>query len=185
MWCGRGDVTADARVGAHACTWSSSDLAPDRWYWYRFRADGVYSRTGRTRTMPPPGAKADHMRFAFVSCQSWVGGPFPAYRDLAEQDLDFVIHLGDYIYETTDGCLTEFRRLHALYKTSPDLREAHARFPFILTWDDHEVQNNYAGAIRRPGRRPAVPRAPRQRLPGVLRAPAAAPRAAPRPGPTS
>ncbi|MGW5645340.1 alkaline phosphatase D family protein [Saccharopolyspora sp. NPDC003752] len=82
-----------------------------------------------------------------MSCQSWVGGPYPAYRDLAGQDVDFVVHLGDYIYETADGSLTEFRRLHALYKTSPDLRAAHARFPFFLTWDDHEVQNNYAGGI--------------------------------------
>ncbi|MFE9955078.1 alkaline phosphatase D family protein [Micromonospora sp. NPDC005299] len=141
-----GEVTA-APASAHTVHVTVDGLAPDRWYWYRFRADGVYSRTGRTRTMPPPGAKADHMRFAFVSCQSWVGGPYPAYRDLAEQDLDFVVHLGDYIYETTNGSLTEFRRLHALYKTSPDLRAAHARFPFILTWDDHEVQNNYAGPV--------------------------------------
>ncbi|SCG76960.1 alkaline phosphatase D family protein [Micromonospora inositola] len=140
------EVTA-APNSAHTLHVLVGDLAPGRWYWYRFRADGVYSRTGRTRTMPPPGDTTDHMRFAFVSCQSWVGGPFPAYRDLAEQDLDFVIHLGDYIYETTNGSLTEFRRLHALYKTSPDLRAAHARFPFILTWDDHEVQNNYAGPI--------------------------------------
>ncbi|WP_346534389.1 alkaline phosphatase D family protein [Micromonospora sp. DPT] len=141
-----GEVTA-APGSAHTVHVVVGDLAPDRWYWYRFRADEVYSRAGRTRTMPPPGAKADHMRFALVSCQSWVGGPYPAYRDLAAQDLDFVVHLGDYIYETTNGSLTEFRRLHALYKTSPDLRAAHARFPFVLTWDDHEVQNNYAGSI--------------------------------------
>ncbi|MEV4656928.1 alkaline phosphatase D family protein [Micromonospora sp. NPDC049301] len=141
-----GEVTATPTT-AHTVHVLVDDLAPDRWYWYRFVADGVTSRTGRTRTMPPPGAKADHMRFAFVSCQSWAGGPYPAYRDLAEQELDFVVHLGDYIYETTNGSLTEFRRLHALYKTSPDLRAAHARFPFIMTWDDHEVQNNYAGAV--------------------------------------
>ncbi|MFJ6121498.1 alkaline phosphatase D family protein [Streptomyces sp. NPDC092129] len=132
---------------AHTVHVLVEDLAPDRWYWYRFQYEGTYSRTGRTRTMPPPGAKADHMRFAFVSCQSWTGGAYPAYRDLAEQDLDFVLHLGDYIYETADGSLTEFRRLHALYKTSAELRAAHARFPFIVTWDDHEVQNNYAADV--------------------------------------
>ncbi|WP_326561614.1 alkaline phosphatase D family protein [Micromonospora sp. NBC_01796] len=134
-------------ASAHSVHILVSDLAPDRWYWYRFKANGVYSRTGRTRTFPRPGANVEHMRFAFASCQSWVGGPYPAYRDMAAQELDFVVHLGDYIYETTNGSLTEFRRLHALYKTSPDLRAAHARFPFIMTWDDHEVQNNYAGDI--------------------------------------
>ncbi|MFG1706232.1 alkaline phosphatase D family protein [Nonomuraea sp. M3C6] len=143
----RGSVTA-VPESVHTVHVVVDDLAPDRWYWYRFKAGDTYSRTGRTRTMPPPGAKADHMRFAFVSCQSWAGGPYPAYRDLAEQDVDFVLHLGDYIYETANGGLTEFRRLHALYKTSPHLRAAHARFPFFLTWDDHEVQNNYAGDIQ-------------------------------------
>ena len=82
-----------------------------------------------------------------MSCQSWAGGRFAAYRDLAEHDLDLVVHLGDYIYETARGDLDEFRRLHALYKSSPDLRAAHARFPFVLTWDDHEVQNNYAADV--------------------------------------
>ncbi|WP_432043846.1 alkaline phosphatase D family protein [Streptomyces cadmiisoli] len=143
---GRGSVTA-LPESAHTVHVVVDDLAPNRWYWYRFRYDGVHSRTGRTRTMPSPGTKADSMRFAFVSCQSWTGGAYPAYRDLAGQDLDFVLHLGDYIYETSNGGLTEFRRLHALYKTSPDLRAAHARFPFIVTWDDHEVQNNYAADV--------------------------------------
>ncbi|MFJ4467605.1 alkaline phosphatase D family protein [Streptomyces sp. NPDC089424] len=132
---------------AHSVHVVAAGLKADRWYWYRFEVNGVYSRTGRTRTLPTPGAKADHLRFAFVSCQSWVGGHYAAYSDLAEQDLDFVMHLGDYIYETTNGSLTEFRRLHAQYKTAPELRDAHARFPFFVTWDDHEVQNNYAGDV--------------------------------------
>ena len=143
---GSGEVTA-VTESAHTVRVVVNDLVPDSWYWYRFHADGVYSRTGRTRTMPAPGTEPDRMRFAFVSCQAWAGGAYPAYRDLAEQELDFVIHLGDYIYETAQGSLDEFRRLHALYKTSPDLRAAHARFPFILTWDDHEVQNNYAADV--------------------------------------
>ncbi|MFC8257679.1 alkaline phosphatase D family protein [Streptomyces sp. NPDC057291] len=133
---------------AHTVHVVVDDLAPDRWYWYRFRSGGVLSRTGRTRTLPAPGKRVDRMRFAFASCQSWTGGRYSAYRDMAQQDLDFVLHLGDYIYETSGGSLAEFRRLHALYKTSPDLRAVHARFPFILTWDDHEVQNNYAGDIQ-------------------------------------
>lgn len=124
----------------------ADQLTPDRWYHYRFTADGVASRVGRTRTLPAPGADQGALRFAIASCQAWAGGPYPAYRDMAQQDLDFVLHLGDYIYETADGSLTEFRRLHELYKTSEDLREAHARFPFFTTWDDHEVLNNWAAA---------------------------------------
>jgi phosphodiesterase/alkaline phosphatase D-like protein len=142
--CGR--VTAQPNA-AHAVHVEVDDLAPDRWYWYRFAALGEESRIGRTRTLPPPGAKAERLRLAVASCQAWVGGPYPAYRDMAEQDVDVVLHLGDYIYETSPGSLDEFRRLHAQYKTSPDLREAHARFPFVVTWDDHEVINNYAAGI--------------------------------------
>jgi len=140
--------TAEARPeDAHTAHVEVRDLAPGRWYWYRFTAEGQESRVGRTRTLPPPGAKADRLRLAVASCQAWVGGPYPAYRDMAEQEVDLVLHLGDYIYETRGGSLEEFRRLHAQYRTSADLREAHARFPFIVTWDDHEVINNYAGAI--------------------------------------
>lgn len=142
-----GTVTARA-ASAHAVHVEARNLRPDSWHWYRFTTtlDGrtVTSRTGRTRTLPAPGHRPDRLRFAFASCQAWTGGAYPAWRDLAQQDLDFVIHLGDYIYETRLGSLEEFRRLHSLYKTSPDLREAHARFPFFTTWDDHEVQNNHA-----------------------------------------
>lgn len=139
----RGELTAQPEL-AHSVHVVANHLAPDRWYFYRFTVDGVRSRVGRTRTLPAPGSDIGRMRFAFVSCQAWAGGPYPAYRDLAEHDLDFVVHLGDYIYETANGSLAEFRRLHSLYKSSPQLREAHARFPFITTWDDHEVLNNWA-----------------------------------------
>ncbi|WP_129663671.1 alkaline phosphatase D family protein, partial [Phytoactinopolyspora endophytica] len=139
----RGEATA--RPGdAHSVHAIADRLAPNRWYWYRFEAEGVRSRVGRTRTLPTPGSNPDTLRFAVASCQNWVGGPYPAYRDMAEHDLDLVLHLGDYIYETQNGSLDEFRRLHSLYKTSPDLREAHARFPFVTTWDDHEVLNNWS-----------------------------------------
>lgn len=140
----RGEAVANPEL-AHSVHVIADRLAPGRWYWYRFEADGVHSRVGRTRTLPAPGSNPAKLRFASVSCQAWAGGPYPAYRDLAEHDLDLVLHLGDYIYETQDGSLAEFRRLHSLYKTSPDLREAHARFPFITTWDDHEVLNNWSG----------------------------------------
>ncbi|MDQ3631959.1 MAG: alkaline phosphatase D family protein, partial [Actinomycetota bacterium] len=131
---------------AHAVHVEVADLPPGRWFFYRFVADGEASRVGRTRTMPAPGSR-EPLRLAVASCQAWVGGPYPAYRDLAEQAPDLVFHLGDYIYETSKGSLEEFRRLHALYKSSPELRDAHAAAPFIVTWDDHEVQNNYAAGI--------------------------------------
>jgi len=142
----RGEVAA-APAEAHTVHAEVDRLESDRWYWYRFKAQGQESRVGRTRTLPHPRERSGRLRLAVASCQAWVGGPYPAYRDMAEQDIDLVLHLGDYIYETSKGSLEEFRRLHAQYKTSPELREAHARFPFICTWDDHEVINNYAGAI--------------------------------------
>jgi|GEM_PF-94702 len=145
-----GRVTARAD-DVHTVHVVADDLRPDSWYFYRFTTtyDGAAarSRVGRTRTLPVPGRGASELTFGFVSCQSWAGGSFNACRDLAGHDLDLVIHLGDYIYETAKGTLAEFRRLHTQYKTSPDLREAHARFPFVLTFDDHEVQNNYAGDV--------------------------------------
>ncbi|NYE72945.1 alkaline phosphatase D family protein [Microlunatus parietis] len=129
---------------AHSVQVVVDGLRPNAWYWYRFTADGATSRVGRTRTLPLPQDRAEHLRFAFASCQAWAGGRYAAYRDLAEQDVDLVVHLGDYIYETAAGSLAEFRRLHALYKSSPDLRDAHARFPFVTVWDDHDVLNNWA-----------------------------------------
>ena len=132
---------------AHSVHVTPGGLPPDSWFHYRFHALGATSRTGRTRTMPAAGSVPARFRLAVASCQAWAGGPYPAYRDLAEHDVDLVLHLGDYIYETSTGSLDEFRRLHGLYKTSAQLREAHARAPFVTTWDDHEVQNNYAAAI--------------------------------------
>jgi len=131
---------------AHAVHVEVDHLPSGRWFFYRFIADGQPSRIGRTRTMPDRGSR-EPLRLAVASCQAWVGGPYPAYRDLAEQAPDLVFHLGDYIYETANGSLEEFRRLYELYKSSPELRDAHASAPFIVTWDDHEVQNNYAAGI--------------------------------------
>jgi alkaline phosphatase D len=104
------------------------------------------------------------MKFAFVSCQSWHAGFYTAYRHLANEDVDLVLHLGDYIYEfATDPVggprntpipasaqvptesLDQYRQRYALYKTDPDLQAAHAAAPFVVTWDDHEIVNNYAG----------------------------------------
>jgi len=157
------DVVARGRVVAspargHAVHVEVDGLEPGRHYWYRFRAGGHLSRLGRTKTCPDPGTPLGRLALAFVSCQSWESGYYTAYRHLAEEDLDVVLHLGDYIYETASqprrprrhlqGEATDlagYRVRHALYKTDPDLQAAHASHPFATTWDDHEVENDHAG----------------------------------------
>ncbi|MGQ0749789.1 MAG: alkaline phosphatase D family protein [Betaproteobacteria bacterium] len=143
---------------AHSVHVEVAGLQPGRWYWYRFRAGDAVSLPGRSRTAPATGAPVERMRFAFASCQHYEQGYFAAYRHMAAEDLDFVAHLGDYIYESSWGrkhvrkheagepiTLEEYRNRHARYKTDADLQAAHAAFPWMVTWDDHEVQNDYAG----------------------------------------
>ena len=154
-----GDMTAHPRDG-HAVSVNVDGLLSDSWYCYRFSCQGEYSRIGRTRTLPVPGAFASSLTFATVSCQNYERGYYAAYRDIATQDFDFIVHLGDYIYESaatmtvpadrrhTGGettSLVDYRNRYALYRLDPNLQDAHALFPFIVTWDDHEVDNNYAG----------------------------------------
>lgn len=132
-------------------------LAASRPYWYRFRALGDQSRTGRTRTAPSPDALAT-LRFAIASCQRWDYGHYAAWRDITTFDPDLVLFLGDYIYEypTAVGAvrpvqggrvetLQDFRDRYALYKSDPLLQDAHAQCPWLVVWDDHEVENDYAG----------------------------------------
>jgi alkaline phosphatase D len=143
---------------AHSVHVEVAGLQPGRWYWYRFRAGDATSPVGRSRTAPAAGTPVERMRFAFASCQHYEQGYFAAYRHMAAEDLDLVAHLGDYIYESSWGrkhvrnheagepvTLDEYRNRHARYKTDGDLQAAHAAFPWIVTWDDHEVQNDYAG----------------------------------------
>jgi alkaline phosphatase D len=155
---------------AHSVHVEVDGLQPAREYFYRFTVpDGtssVASRTGRTKTAPAFGASVAQMAFAFVSCQQYEHGYYTAYRRMAEQeDLDLVVHLGDYIYEYGPNqyvapggnvrahsgseiiTLANYRNRHAQYKTDTDLQAAHARFPWVVTWDDHEVENNYADEI--------------------------------------
>ena len=132
-------------------------LEPGRRYWYRFHAGDAVSPTGRTRTAAAIGNGDERLRFAFASCQQYEQGYYAAYRHMAADDLDLVVHLGDYIYESSWGrnhvrshdapepiTLEEYRGRHALYKSDADLRAAHAAHPWIVTWDDHEVDNDYA-----------------------------------------
>jgi alkaline phosphatase D len=156
--------TAALPEWAHSVHVEASGLEPDRWYWYRFRVGDERSPVGRTRTLPRAAAPAGRLRFAFASCQQFEMGHYTAYRHMAAEDLHVVFHLGDYIYEGggTAGrvrlhsgpeitTLADYRNRHAQYKTDPDLQAAHAAFPFIVTWDDHEVDNDYAGLLQEHG----------------------------------
>lgn len=158
----RGDALAAPEL-AHSVHVEVAGLEPDRVYWYRFLYDGVSSAVGRTRTAPGRGASPDRLTFAFVSCQNYQQGYYTALRHLADEDVAFVVHLGDYIYEsvlenrvrshgdTEPLTLDEYRARYAIYKTDPDLQAAHAALPFVVTWDDHEVDNNYAGPFDQAG----------------------------------
>ena len=136
-------------------------LRDDRWYHYRFHALGQTSRTGRTRTAPAADAAAGTLRFAIASCQRYDVGHYAAWRAVAESDPDLVLFLGDYIYETATPAsrsdaprrheggqartLQGYRDRYATYKSDPHLQAAHARAPWLVIWDDHEVANDYAG----------------------------------------
>lgn len=135
-------------------------LESGRPYWYRFIAAGESSQAGRTSTLPAPGTPADRLRFAFASCQNYEQGFYTAYRHMADEDLDLVLHLGDYIYERRFGdsrvreheagevhTLDEYRARYAVYRSDPDLQAAHAACPWVVTTDDHEVDNNWAGDV--------------------------------------
>ncbi|HYZ97648.1 MAG TPA: alkaline phosphatase D family protein [Acidimicrobiales bacterium] len=156
----RGVATADPSL-AHSVHVEVEGLGPDRVYWYRFLTGDEASPVGRTRTAPAPNARLSSMAFAFVSCQNYPAGHYTALRHLAEDDLDVVFHLGDYIYEggatgsigrahlptAETFTLADYRVRYGQYKADPDLQAAHASAPFVVVFDDHEVENNWAGAI--------------------------------------
>jgi len=151
--------TAEAHPDwAHSVRVEPQGLQADRWYWYRFMAGDAVSPVGRTRTAPEAGAAVSRLRFAFASCQQYEQGWFSAYRHITADAPDLVAFLGDYIYESSWGSahvrkhgspaphtLEEYRARYALYKSDPDLQAGHAACPWIATWDDHEVVNDYAG----------------------------------------
>jgi alkaline phosphatase D len=155
----RGTHLATPQLG-HSVHVEPSGLEPDRWYFYRFRAGDAESPVGRTRTMPAANATPDKMRFAFVSCQHFEAGYYCGYRHMLGEDLDMVFHLGDYIYEGPGKnggvrkhagreihSLDDYRRRHAQYRSDPLLHGMHARCPWMVTWDDHEFDNNCANDI--------------------------------------
>jgi alkaline phosphatase D len=164
----RGEVQALPEL-AHCVHAEVSGLDSDRWYFYRFIAGGAASPVGRTRTLPAPDAQVRKLRLAYASCQRWEHGYFSAYRHMREENLDAVLFLGDYVYEypgaaravrvPTGGwvlTLDDYRRRYALHKGEAELQAMHAACPWIVTWDDHEVQNDYAG-LQAGDSGPAVP----------------------------
>lgn len=136
-------------------------LQPGRWYYYRFMHGQAVSTVGRTRTAPQTQDLEAKLRIVQASCQRWEHGFYAAWRQAAQDEPDLVLFLGDYIYEypsphDTSGLarthtlplphtLQDYRARYALHKSDPNLQAAHACAPWIVTWDDHEVQNNYAG----------------------------------------
>jgi len=153
----RGSETAEA-AWAHSVHAEPAGLDAGRWYWYRFRALGARSPIGRTRTAPAPDAR-EPLQFAIASCQRYDHGHYAAWRHMADENLDLVLFLGDYIYEGASApnagrvrlheggvaeTLEQYRRRHAQYKSDLALQAMHAAAPWIMVWDDHEVDNDYA-----------------------------------------
>ena len=151
-----GSETVDASIG-HSVHVEVGGLEPSRWYWYRFSAGGARSEIGRTRTAPARG-RDEALAFAIASCQRYDDGHYAAWRHLADEAPDLVVFLGDYIYESAPRAnrvrthsgrgptitLGDYRARYAQYKSDAHLRRIHAAAPWIVTWDDHEVENDYA-----------------------------------------
>jgi alkaline phosphatase D len=141
---------------AHSVRVELDELPPEREWFYRFKAGDAISPVGRTRTTPPGNSQLGTLNLAFVSCQNYAQGYFTPYADVAASDIDAVIHLGDYIYEGGASgvrahvpaaeirTLEQYRIRHGQYKTDPHLQAAHAAHPWLVTWDDHELEDNYA-----------------------------------------
>lgn len=164
------DEALEERV-AHGWAWAVPELAhcvhvdvaglePSRFYWYRFRiGDAQHSPVGRTRTFPAPDDRPERLRIVLACCQKYRDGYYSAHEHIASLDLDVVVFLGDYIYESGGvstvpgrlpidtelvGDLRGFRARYGAYRMDPSLQKSHAAHPWIITWDDHEVSNNYA-----------------------------------------
>jgi alkaline phosphatase D len=157
----KGSAVARPELG-HSVHVEVTGLEPGREYWYRFRVGNEVSQVGRAVTAPAEGAEVDRLRFGVCGCSHYETGYFAALGRLAEERFDFIFHTGDYIYEGRGSqtrnpalvrdhhgqeiyTLVDYRNRYAQYKSDRDLMAAHASAPFIVSWDDHEVDNDYAG----------------------------------------
>ncbi len=155
----QGTVVASAETG-HTAKVDAAGLAAGTGYFYRFIHDHTPSPVGTTRTLP---AAASSVKFAVMSCSNYPAGFFNVYGEVAKSDVDFAIHLGDYIYQHPAGgyassgaaalgrtsqpthellTLSDYRARHAQYKSDPDSKNLHARLPMIAVWDDHEFADD-------------------------------------------
>ena len=155
----RGVIVAPAELG-HSAHAEVRGLQADTVYYYRWQIGDVTSATGRTKTAPAADVDIPQFRFAFASCQQYEHGYYTAYRHMAEEDFDLIVHLGDYIYESSWGDvrvrahegpeirnLADYRARYNTYKSDPDLQAAHASAPWAVTWDDHEVGVGESGGL--------------------------------------
>jgi alkaline phosphatase D len=155
-----GTTPARPQLG-HSVHVTPTGLESDRWFFYRFKIGKHVSATGRTRTLPQPDAEVDSLKIAVTSCQNFEQGHFTAYEQMRADAPDLVFHLGDYIYEYAANrsgkvrthlgpeieSLDDYRIRYAQYRLDPLLANMHAACPWFVTWDDHEVDNNYANDI--------------------------------------
>ncbi|MEQ1776866.1 MAG: alkaline phosphatase D family protein [Burkholderiales bacterium] len=163
----KGKAIAHPELG-HTVHVELAGLEPSRDYFYQFTVGGERSAIGRSRTLPRAGAPLAEVRFAVAGCQRYEAGLYTAYRRIAAERFDFVYHYGDYIYEyrtvrpgglpypvvrvmpgEPDECFTleDYRHRYSLHQLDADLQAAHASAPFIMSFDDHEVANNWAGDV--------------------------------------
>lgn len=163
----RAGTAIAARDRGYAVHAEVTGLAPAQAYVYRFRI-GRHEAGGTTRTAPAASVMADRLRLCFCSCAEYENELYFAYGHMADEKPDLIVHLGDYIYEETYDryykkgldtrarrltfdrdqplrTLAQYRRRYAEHKTDPMLQRAHAAAPWVMTWDDHEVANDYAG----------------------------------------
>ncbi|MDW3220734.1 MAG: alkaline phosphatase D family protein [Acidimicrobiales bacterium] len=156
-----GNAVADPAFG-HSVHIELAGLEPARTYWYRFFVGDWETETARTRTTPAAGDLADRLVLGHISCQRITQGYWTAFDDLATHDVDAIVHCGDYIYERNGSGirtldipepteLAGYRAIYAGYKADPSLQAAHAIAPWVVTWDDHEVENNYQGQVAENG----------------------------------
>ncbi len=141
---------SDPQLG-HSIHVDVEDLESNKYYWYRFKVGNQLSPLGRTKTLPSNKMDIKNFKFNVVSCQHWENGYFNAYDGMVDEEISFILHLGDYIYENnrngvrTHGTnkklktLDDYRERHALYKTDKSLQKAHENFPFIMTLDNHDA----------------------------------------------
>jgi alkaline phosphatase D len=162
-----GDTVAGEAFG-HSVHVVADRLDPGSRYRYRFLTDAGSSPVGTTRTAPSP-EDATTLRLAVASCQRYGDGYFAAHRDLAAADVDVVLFLGDFVYESVGGDvrplpggaatpavdLAGYRSRYEAARSDPDLAACAAAHPWVVTWDDHEVANNYAGTSESEDRRAA------------------------------